>query len=90
MDLIVGVHLRSGGQGGSGSRGGGGTLPELCSVAAAGVGTSGFTDLRLGWDLAGEGQRGTHKPPGHSARAGEAQGGDGCCAEEADRATESA
>ena len=28
MDLIVGVHLRSGGQGGSGARGGGGR-PEL-------------------------------------------------------------
>ena len=36
MDLIMGVHLRSGGQGGSGARGGGGTSPELCYAAAGG------------------------------------------------------
>ena len=34
----------------------------------AGEGVSGATELRLGWDLAGEGQRGTCKPPGHSGK----------------------
>ena len=37
-------------------------------VVGALCGTSGFTDLRLGWDLAGEGQSGTCKPPGHSGK----------------------
>ena len=69
MDLIVGVHLRSGGQGGSGARCDGGTSPELCSAVAGGRrrGT-GAAGLGLGPGLAVGHERGMRNPLEWKAR----------------------
>ena len=74
MDLIVGVHLRSGGQGGSGARGGGRTSPELCSAAGfAGDGRSSAIGVRSGYGLVQKLKRNTCNSLGHRARVEDAQ-----------------